>query len=87
MWPKIQKKIEVLNDVGLEQNFDLEKANVQMQAPKKQETLDAYFDTKFDSSFTRSINNNENVNMQNNVKSLLDEDDDAFNEIDLDNFA
>lgn len=45
LWPLIQKKMNVLNEVGLDQNFSLKDVDVTMQAfSSEQNTLDSFID-------------------------------------------
>ena len=91
MWPAIQKKIEVLNEVGLDQNFDLNQADMSCQL-QNQETLDDFFkdaeDVKL--NISSAVNSCGNVLLQNDsesFKTLLDLEEDAFNDINLDNIV
>ncbi|XP_031779096.1 SWI/SNF-related matrix-associated actin-dependent regulator of chromatin subfamily A-like protein 1 [Nasonia vitripennis] len=96
LWPKIQKKIDVLNEVGLDQNFDLDKADVTNQLPDmtNQKSLDDFVEcsgSNTESSLnTSQVDASGNAELQTSSESLrdlLDLDDDAFNDIDLDNLA
>lgn len=96
MWPAIQNKIDVLNKVGLDQNFDLDRTNTSNQTVNLQETLDKYFETDvfadddFKSPETQNQPNGTSLDsggdngQLSNFQELLDEDDAAFDEIDLD---
>ncbi|XP_011493885.1 PREDICTED: SWI/SNF-related matrix-associated actin-dependent regulator of chromatin subfamily A-like protein 1 [Ceratosolen solmsi marchali] len=90
MWPAIQKKINVLNDVGLDQNFDLHEVDTSSQSSVllNQEKLDKYIKV---SSNTTSINSSSldetgnatlHVSFE-SMRDLLDIDDDAFNDVNL----
>lgn len=87
LWPAIQKKIDVLNEVGLDQNFDLNKADVSNQSLIYQKKLDDYMDVSLPST---SLNTSDNANLHEsseNLKNLLNDDDDVFDSIDLDNIS
>lgn len=87
LWPAIQKKIDVLNEVGLDQNFDLNQADVSNQSLIHQKKIDDFMDT---SSPSTSMNVSGNADLHassENLKDLLNDDDDVFDSIDLDNIS
>jgi hypothetical protein len=92
MWPAIQKKINVLNEVGLDQNFHLQELDVSNQSSVllNQEKLDNYFEVSPNTKLINSLNLDQTGNAvlhtsSESLKDLLDIDDDAFNDINLDN--
>lgn len=57
LWPLIQKKMNVLNEVGLDQNFSLKDVDVTMQAfSSEQNTLDSFMDNS-----QKIVHSNENA--------------------------
>lgn len=57
LWPLIQKKMNVLNEVGLDQNFSLKDIDVTVQAFRsEQKTLDSFTDNS-----QKIVHNNENA--------------------------
>lgn len=93
LWPGIQKKIDILNEVGLDQNFDLNQADVSNQpsAWDNQLTMDDFMDTPPENATTSSANttteNTDPPACTDSSTGLLDKDDDAFDSIDLDNYV
>ncbi|XP_076549329.1 SWI/SNF-related matrix-associated actin-dependent regulator of chromatin subfamily A-like protein 1 [Osmia lignaria lignaria] len=75
LWPLIQKKMNVLNEVGLDQDFSLKDIDVTKQTlSTKQKTLDSFMDSsQFDFSIDDEIvQNNENENNENTVQQTLE---------------
>lgn len=57
LWPLIQKKMNVLNEVGLDQNFSLKDIDVTVQAFRsEQKTLDSFTDNS-----QKIVHSNENA--------------------------
>ncbi|XP_011330154.2 SWI/SNF-related matrix-associated actin-dependent regulator of chromatin subfamily A-like protein 1 [Ooceraea biroi] len=102
MWPLIKKKLNVLNAVGLDQNFSINDVNVTTQKNKEQRDLSFFFDIS--SSFAESQQDKEQKDSQTlesdkeqkhcsnvaastsveNVKELLEADEEYFNFCDWD---
>lgn len=90
IWPLIQKKINVLNAVGLDQNFLVSHMNVSMQIEKGQQDLSSLIN-----SSQQSEHNNELASCSTSkdvaststkdFKELLDDDEEYFNSCDWDN--
>lgn len=86
LWPKIQKKINTLNEVGLDQNFDLHEAEVSNQLVQNQQTLSEFVMSSPPASL-EPTGNAELHTSSDSIKDLLDVDDAAFDDIDLDNIV
>lgn len=88
LWPAIQKKIDVLNNVGLDQNFDLDNADVQNQVStiNDQTLIEDFFTPPDEQNFTNTKLTDSASSCCDKFKNLLDADDDAFLNIDLDEF-
>ncbi|XP_014235599.1 SWI/SNF-related matrix-associated actin-dependent regulator of chromatin subfamily A-like protein 1 [Trichogramma pretiosum] len=96
MWNKLQTKIRVLNEVGLDQNFDMDAASLehQLTSEQNQTTLDVFVESQSSSSGDKksqmsssSVSTSGLAELQvssDSFKDLLDIDDEAFDEIDLD---
>ncbi|KAJ8680973.1 hypothetical protein QAD02_016760 [Eretmocerus hayati] len=106
LWPQIQKKIDILNEVGLDQNLNLDQADIENQPSHHVESkIDDYFSPsshhnqpKLDDYFSSSepstslseldaSNKADSQNKSGDIKELLNEDDDAFDSIDLEDFV
>ena len=91
LWSKLQTKTDVLNEVGLEQNFDLAKADMEKQPLSNQESLDNFIEispNKKSQGLRMDVSGNTDLQISSDsFKDLLDVDDDAFDEIDLDSIA
>lgn len=75
LWPLIQRKMNVLNEVGLDQDFSLKDIDVTKQTlSTKQKTLDSFMDSsQFDFLIDDEIvQNNENKNSENTVQQTLE---------------
>lgn len=89
LWPLIQKKMNVLNEVGLDQNFSLKDIDVTVQAfSSEQKTLDSFMDNS-----QKIVHSNENVTKNTSqsqfstteeLKELLDLNDEDFEFCDWD---
>lgn len=89
LWPLIQKKMNVLNEVGLDQNFSLKDINVTVQAfSSEQKTLDSFMVNS-----QKIVHSNENVTKNTSqsqfstteeLKELLDLNDEDFEFCDWD---
>lgn len=89
LWPLIQKKMNVLNEVGLDQNFSLKDIDVTVQAfSSEQKTLDSFMDNS-----RKIVHSNENVTKNTSqsqfstteeLKELLDLNDEDFEFCDWD---
>ena len=92
LWPGIQKKIDVLNEVGLDHNFDLGQANIENQVLHNQQKLDEFLEhtspnAQCTSTCANATGNSDLHTSTDSLKDLLDIDDDAFDDIDLDNIT
>lgn len=87
LWPAIQKKIDVLNEVGLDQNFDLNQADVSNQSLIYQKKIDDFMDISSQSTSANTSQNNDLHESSDNLKELLNNDEDIFDSIDLDNIS
>lgn len=89
LWPLIQKKMNVLTEVGLDQNFSLKDIDVTVQAfSSEQKTLDSFMDNS-----RKIVHSNENVTKNTSqsqfstteeLKELLDLNDEDFEFCDWD---
>lgn len=89
LWPLIQKKMNVLNEVGLDQNFSLKDIDVTVQAfSSEQKTLDSFMVNS-----QKIVHSNENVTKNTSqsqfstteeLKELLDLNDEDFEFCDWD---
>lgn len=89
LWPLIQKKMNVLNEVGLDQNFSLKDIDVTEQAfSSEQKTLDSFTD-----NLQKIVPSNENATKNisqsqfsttEEFKELLDLNDEDFEFCDWD---
>ncbi|XP_058804716.1 SWI/SNF-related matrix-associated actin-dependent regulator of chromatin subfamily A-like protein 1 [Phymastichus coffea] len=88
LWPKIQKKIETLNEVGLDQNFDLKKAEISNQLVHNQQKMDNFIMSSPPNAMSTDAAQNSSLQTSSDsLKDLLDLDDAAFDDIDLDNIV
>ncbi|XP_014210955.1 SWI/SNF-related matrix-associated actin-dependent regulator of chromatin subfamily A-like protein 1 [Copidosoma floridanum] len=88
LWPAILRKVDILSEFGLDQNLDLDKACVENQpaATSNQPKIDNFFTSPNKQSANSSkIEPTGNADLSNgNLKDLLNMDDEAFEDIDLD---